>query len=68
MGYYGTKERRKFKLKTPHTYAILMFIILVAWLMTYIIPAGEYVREKKNGQTLVVSGTYHTISSEHINF
>lgn len=62
------KKEGKFKLKTPHTYAILMFIILVAWLMTYIIPAGEYVREKKNGQTLVVSGTYHTISSEHINF
>lgn len=59
---------RKFKLETPHTYAILMLIIVVAWLLTYIIPAGEYTREKKNGQTLVVPGTYHTVASEHLNF
>ena len=37
----------KFKLETPHTYAILMLIIVISWLLTYIIPAGEYAREKK---------------------
>ena len=31
----------------PHTYAILMLIIVISWLLTYIIPAGEYAREKK---------------------
>lgn len=58
----------KFKLEMPHTYAILMLIIVISWLLTYIIPAGEYAREKKNGQTIVIPGTYHTVSSEHLNF
>ena len=46
----------KFKLEM-HTYAILMLIIVISWLLTYIIPAGEYAREKK-GQTIVIPGTY----------
>lgn len=58
----------KFKLEMPHTYAILILIIVISWLLTYIIPAGEYAREKKNGQTIVIPGTYHTVSSEHLNF
>ena len=37
----------KFKLEMPHTYAILMLIIVISWLLTCIIPAGEYAREKK---------------------
>lgn len=62
------EKSNKFKFKTPHTYALLMFVIFIAWLLTYIIPAGEYTREKKGGQTLVVSGTYHTVDSAHVNF
>ena len=41
------KKHKKFKFKTPHTYALLMFVIFLAWLLTYIIPAGEYAREKE---------------------
>ena len=44
-----------------------MFVIFLAWLLTYIIPAGEYAREKKGDQTLVVSGTYHTVESANVN-
>ena len=33
-----------------------MMIIAVACILTYIIPAGEYKREEKGGQTLVVQG------------
>lgn len=62
------KKHKKFKFKTPHTYALLMFVIFLAWLLTYIIPAGEYAREKKGDQTLVVSGTYHTVESVNVNF
>lgn len=62
------RKSRRFKFKTPHTYALLMFVVGLAWLLTYIIPAGEYTREKKGGQTLVVSGTYHTVDSAHLNF
>lgn len=62
------KKHKKFKFKTPHTYALLMFVIFLAWLLTYIILAGEYAREKKGDQTLVVSGTYHTVESANVNF
>ncbi|MCQ9904543.1 C4-dicarboxylate ABC transporter permease, partial [Staphylococcus aureus] len=62
------KKHNKFKFKMPHTYALLMFVIFLAWLLTYIIPAGEYAREKKGDQTLVVSGTYHTVESANVNF
>lgn len=62
------KKHKKFKFKTPHTYALLMFVIFLVWLLTYIIPAGEYAREKKGDQTLVVSGTYHTVESANVNF
>ncbi|BGE81196.1 YfcC family protein [Staphylococcus petrasii] len=64
----GERKSIKFRFKTPHTYALLMFVVGLAWLLTYIIPAGEYTREKKGGQTLVVSGTYHTVDSPHLNF
>lgn len=52
-------KSKKLQIKTPHTYALLIMIIIIAWVLTYLIPAGEYQREKKGGQTLVVSGTYH---------
>lgn len=59
---------KNLKFKTPHTYGLLLFIIVVASLLTYIIPAGEYAREKKDGQTLVVSGSYQEVSQQGISF
>ncbi|MDR5649234.1 YfcC family protein [Staphylococcus nepalensis] len=59
---------KNLKFKTPHTYGLLLFIIVVASLLTYIIPAGEYAREKKDGQTLVVSGSYQEVSQQGTSF
>lgn len=59
---------KNLKFKTPHTYGLLLFIIVVASLLTYIIPAGEYAREKKDGQTLVVSGSYQEVSQQGVSF
>ena len=30
------------KLKTPHTYAIIFFVVLFCWILTYLIPAGKF--------------------------
>lgn len=38
------EEKKKKAFKMPHTFVIIIFIILVATLMTWIIPAGKYVR------------------------
>lgn len=56
------------RIKTPHTYALLLSIIVCASILTYIIPAGAYDREKKDGQTLVISGTYHEIKQHGVSF
>lgn len=59
---------KKITFKTPHTYALLLFIIVVASLLTYLIPAGEYAHEKKDGQTLVISGSYQEVSQHGVSF
>ncbi|MFT3657891.1 YfcC family protein [Staphylococcus ureilyticus] len=59
---------KRITFKTPHTYALLLFIIVVASLLTYLIPAGEYAREKKDGQTLVISGSYQEVSQHGVSF
>lgn len=42
--------------KIPHTYAITASLIVLAALLTWIIPAGEYVR-----QTVIVDGSERTV-------
>lgn len=59
----------KKKWKTPHTFVILVAIILIAAAATYFVPAGEFNRyeDKATGKTLVEAGSYHTIVSKPIN-
>ena len=40
--------------KLPHTFVIIIFIVLVATAMTWIIPAGEFVRyENASGRSII---------------
>lgn len=59
----------KKKWKTPHTFVILVAIIVIAAAATYFVPAGEFNRyeDKATGKTLVEAGSYHTIASKPIN-
>ncbi|WP_340296924.1 YfcC family protein [Staphylococcus coagulans] len=52
------------KRKMPHTYALLMMVIVVAALLTYLIPAGTFERKKVNSQTVVVPDSYHILPSQ----
>lgn len=57
-----TAEKKKFHFKMPHTYVILVSIMVLMLILTHIIPAGEYDRtEDAFGNTVVVEGSYHTI-------
>lgn len=57
-----TTEKKKFHFKMPHTYVILVSIMVLMLILTHIIPAGEYDRtEDAFGNTVVVEGSYHTI-------
>ena len=30
------------KMRTPHTYAIIFFVVLFCWILTFIVPAGRF--------------------------
>lgn len=60
------KEKRKFTM--PHTYVIIVGIILAAVLLTWIIPAGEYVRfEDATGIEVIDPQQFHYIDRTPVN-
>lgn len=63
------EEKQKKKWKMPHTFVILVAIIIIAAIATYLIPAGEFTRFKDaaTGKTLVEAGSYHRIASNPLN-
>lgn len=56
-------EKKKFKLKMPHTFVLLFCIAIVAGLLTYIIPAGAYDRVEFDGREIVDPATYHSVEA-----
>jgi len=57
------KKKRNFKF--PDTAFLLFVIILVAAIMTYLVPAGEYNRifDEETNRTLVEAGSYQIVES-----
>src|SRR5699024_8017770 len=41
-GNVPTAKRDFTKLKTPHTYVIIFFVVVICWIMTFLIPAGKF--------------------------
>ncbi|KUO49872.1 MAG: C4-dicarboxylate ABC transporter permease [Desulfitibacter sp. BRH_c19] len=62
------KKERKFKFRTPHTYALLFIVLIVAALASYVVPAGEFERSfnEEVERTLVVPGSYASVESNTI--
>ncbi len=62
-------EKKKF-FKVPHTYVILFLVILTMAILTYIIPAGEYVRveDPNTGRTVVDPASFHPIDQNPTGF
>ncbi|MGE7770302.1 Na+/H+ antiporter NhaC family protein [Viridibacillus arvi] len=56
------KEKKKFQL--PHVIIIMLFIMLFACLLTYIVPAGGF---DVNEDGKVIAGTYHSIEQTPVN-
>ncbi|TDM04460.1 YfcC family protein [Macrococcus carouselicus] len=54
-------------LKMPHTYALLLFLVTLACVMTYLIPAGEYDREKVDGRQQVISDSFHNVAQQPVS-
>ncbi|EKU49020.1 YfcC family protein [Staphylococcus massiliensis] len=60
------KKDKKFQLKTPHTYALLLMVIALSVVLTYVIPAGTYDRVKEGDQTKVVPGSYQHVDQQAV--
>lgn len=64
-------KKNSFKMRVPHTYVIIFFMVLLMSVLTWIIQPGEFDYESVNvgGTTrnLVVPGSYHTIERYEAN-
>lgn len=58
------------KLSFPHPIILLTALIFIAAILSYVIPAGEYERQRDEatGRDVVVSGTYERVESSPVGF
>lgn len=59
------------KFKKPiniNAFVLLFSVIVIAAILTYVIPAGEYDRVEKDGRTLVTPGSFHFVDSSPAGF
>jgi uncharacterized ion transporter superfamily protein YfcC len=58
----------RLRLQFPHPLVLLVGIAVLAALMSYVVPAGEYERrvDEATGRTVVVAGTYHEVESSPV--
>jgi uncharacterized ion transporter superfamily protein YfcC len=64
------KERmRRFSFKMPDTYVLIVYIIILAALLTYLIPAGQFnMVESAAGRMVVDAKTFHYIPPTPVGF
>lgn len=62
--------KAKVRLSFPNNPTLLILMIVIAALLTYIIPSGEFERviDDNTGRTIVAAGTYHSIDSDPASF
>ena len=60
--------KKKWYERIPHPYILLFFIVVLAGIMTYLVPAGEFERTKIAGRMAVVPGTFHYIAQSPVSF
>ncbi len=63
------QKKRKKKFEMPDTYVIIFSILVLAAILTYILPAGVFdrVQDVATGRMVVVPGTYHRVENTPIS-
>jgi len=51
----------KFKIPVPHTYVLLLLVMLVAVLATWLIPPGEFNRITHEGRQIIEPASFHPV-------
>ena len=64
----STSTEKKWYARIPHPVTMLFGIIVLASLLSHILPAGEYARQMIDGRQRVVPGTFEYINSSPISF
>ena len=59
-------EKKKFKV--PHTYVLLAILIIIATVMTYIVPAGTYEMVEVNGKNVIDPNSFQYIANTPVSF
>ena len=49
--------------RIPHTFTIVFALIVLAAVMTWFIPAGEFLRQTIDGREVVVNGSFHRVDA-----
>jgi len=49
--------------KSPDSLVIISAILILFTILTWLIPAGEFLREEVNGRMQVIPGTYHEVAT-----
>lgn len=66
------KEKRKYfeGMKIPHTYVIISCIVLIAFIATYLVPAGIYDRvvEPVSGRSIIDPTTFRYVENTPVKF
>ena len=59
-------ETKKKKFAVPHTYVILIILVLICAIMTWLIPAGAYdrVEDAVTGKMVVDPNSFHLVEDE----
>ena len=61
-----TEEKKKFQI--PNTYTLIMLFVMIAVVLTYIIPAGQYevIKDVTTGRSLIDPNSFHYIDKTPI--
>ncbi len=62
------KDKKKWYNYIPHPVVMLFGILVLAAILTHILPAGLYEREVFGERTRVIPGSYHTVASTPVGF
>lgn len=54
--------------KSPDSLVIVSSILVLFVILTWLVPAGEFIREEVNGRMVVVAGSYHEVESSPQGF
>ena len=54
------------KIKVPHTLALLFFMMVLGWFLTYLLPSGRFDTNQVHGKEEVIAGTYHNIDKKYL--